>query len=454
MPLDEHWYKRLNAIQDSVGESFVALLPSAEKLDKAHKAFVASSHQAVVELSPDIVNPKRLLSSRQDADRLLQDILSYENAPQVRELYAERLREVMTNIDMILAAYARDKEAFLSANKSLYGIPDRDIFAASCSWLREEIVSHRDRAGAELCDELLSLLPDIAGTKSLLTPSDEVFQTIKNLHFAPGGFVEQMFGGVDLPDNAIIDTGIGDPIVRQIISNIGSDFELRESPNGLWAVLQSQRQVVRPASMALTKRQFMGIVAHEVGSHLLEATNGARAPLRLLHSGLDRYEAGNEGRAFLREQIMYDRFEEYVDQPSWAPTKASWEYRVAIHMIISLASGLAGRHYNFADAYRLLSTLFRFWTAKRGEPVDEKLIHNGAWSMAVRVFKGTDGAGGAYCKDIVYLEGNIRCWQVAAKRPELILIGDLGKFDISNERHVAALTSLGLIPSDDQKSLE
>ncbi len=142
---------------------------------------------------------------------------------------------------------------------------------------------------------------------------------------------------------------------------------------------------------------------------------------------------------------MYPRIQDYVDQPDWKPTKASWEYRIAIHLIISLASGLYERTYEFAELYHILTILFRFWTAKRGEAIDETVIHDGAWSMATRALKGTDGHGNAYLKDIVYLEGNIRCWQVAATHPEMIFSGDRGKFDIANPRHIQALTQIGIL---------
>ncbi len=221
------------------------------------------------------------------------------------------------------------------------------------------------------------------------------------------------------------------------------------SPSGLWAVLPTTRQVLRPKNFALNKQQFMAIVSHEVGSHLLEYSNGSVAKLKLLELALDRYECGNEGRAFLREQIMYDSIAGYINQPDWSPTKASWEYRVAIHMIISLAMGLHDHRHNFAEIFHILTVLFRFWTAKRGEEIDEETIGKGAWNMAVRALKGTDGRGGAYCKDIVYLEGNVRSWNVAADRAELILEGDKGKFDIANERHITALTNLGIIAKEE-----
>jgi hypothetical protein len=176
--------------------------------------------------------------------------------------------------------------------------------------------------------------------------------------------------------------------------------------------------------------------------------NGGRSKLRLLSLGLAGYEKGNEGRAQLREQIMLPTPEAYVSQ-IWHPAKASWQYRIAIHTVICLASGMGGETFGFRDIYRLLVALFNLWAAKNGndmiKPGDEDLAR-GAYHMAVRALKGTSGRGGAYYKDIVYLEGNIRAWQLANEWPELILYGDLGKFNIGNREHVTMLQELGIIP--------
>jgi len=58
------------------------------------------------------------------------------------------------------------------------------------------------------------------------------------------------------------------------------------------------------------------------------------------------------------------------------------------------------------------------------------------------VLKGIEGE--TYMKDIVYLEGNARCWQIAAVKPERILDGDLGKLDISRQDHLEILKFLNI----------
>ena len=68
--------------------------------------------------------------------------------------------------------------------------------------------------------------------------------------------------------------------------------------------------------------------------------------------------------------------------------------------------------------------------------------HEQAWVTTTRVLKGIPGE--TYMKDIVYLEGNVRCWMNAAENPERILDGDLGKFDISRQDHLEILKSLNI----------
>ena len=146
---------------------------------------------------------------------------------------------------------------------------------------------------------------------------------------------------------------------------------------------------------------------------------------------------------------MYPDFSAYVRQPDWVPLKAGWHYRVAIQVAVGLARGLSGRPLGFREIYLFLVDLFTAWVADlrsaTGQP-DGQAAHDGAWNMAVRIFKGTSGAPGAvYTKDIVYLEGTVRAWQLAAKRPEFIMLGDAGKFDISSEKHVTMLSKLGIL---------
>jgi hypothetical protein len=404
------------------------------------------AHGKLPNLYPHLDNTGKYDKLRSDLEDLQTDISNQEKNQIIQKLYTWRIDESILNIDMILAAGRQDDKAFETANRKIYGEPNRTIFDSSCAWIREQIRTAvaQNKSIEKVGNELLGLLPDTRGDASELFPDPETFSKVRNLHLEPSGYLPQLLGNVQLP--AQVTPKEGDAITRQAIQNVGSDFTLTDSPSGLWAVLQSHKQVVRPQDYALNSESFQGIIAHEIGSHLLESTNGSKSKLKLFELGLGRYEAGNEGRAVMREQIMYSSMDEYVYQPQWYPTKASWEYRVAIHMIISLATGVMGRRWDFTELYNLITKLYEFWTVSRNLPIIEEVIHRGAWSIATRALKGTSGQGGAYYKDIVYLEGNIACWRAAKQNPELVLYGDLGKFDIANHEHVMMLNELGILP--------
>ena len=58
--------------------------------------------------------------------------------------------------------------------------------------------------------------------------------------------------------------------------------------------------------------------------------------------------------------------------------------------------------------------------------------------------------GGNYFKDKLYLEGHVAVWLTAALRgPQVISEGDLGKFDITNPRHIMFLQARGLLPDNE-----
>ncbi|HEX8226893.1 MAG TPA: hypothetical protein VF572_03435 [Candidatus Saccharimonadales bacterium] len=437
-PTDGEWYALLKPLIDAIGEPFERLMPPKRLLDGAFDDFVRSGYTADPSLFPVIDDREGLGLTRASLSKLHNMIVEQEPSSQIRELYASKIQELQLQIDLVLAAGTHDKAKYHEANISIYGMPDKDVFSAACDWVRRQA----QQTGNV---EVLTVIPEISHpVKAAFFPDQRTFDAVRVLHDSDSSYMKQLFGTAHLAGDTLFTPKNGDQLVRSAIKNIGSAYELIDSENGLWSVLHSRNAVARPPGYDLNPEAFYGIVCHEVGSHLLESVRGAASGLRLLESGLDRYECGNEGRAFLREQIQYQSMEEYVSRPPWHPMKASWHYRVALHIVISLATGVGGRQYGFADAFAVVMALFRMWNHKAQHP--KEILVSGAWNLVVRALKGTDGTGGAYHKDIVYLEGNIRCWQAAQDWPALILLGDRGKFDIANNRHVILLSELGIMP--------
>jgi hypothetical protein len=441
--LDASWYEQLTALTQKTGETFERLMPPLTEVQRKRQAFEASGYTENPDLSARHLKAEPLTAARNELRSLRENVAKHETNEYIRDAYIARIDELIANHDMLLASAAQDMKGFKAANEAIYGKPDPDVFAAVCQWIRHE--AGQNPGLGSVAKQVLREVPDIKGNLGLLTPDEELFHDIRAMHREPGGYYEQLFGADGLPTQNTITQAEGDAICQRILQNIGSDYRLGYATNGLWAVLPSVKQVMRPPNYELDREAFIGIVSHEIGSHLLETVNGEKQSLKLLSSalaGMDRFELGNEGRAFLREQIVYASTDEYTRQPSW-------HYCIAIHMTVSLAAGLYDHPYNFHEVYRVLAALYRFWNEKNQPGGPSSQADDAAWHMALRVFKGTDGTGDAYRKDIVYLEGNIRCWKLAETQPELIFLGDSGKFNIANPRHIRILEGLGIIKTLD-----
>lgn len=443
--LDAAWYERLMSVTTDVRETFIVLEPGQPQLRAQHEAFFASGCRTEPNLRPKEVSNYPAEKIIDGLRSLLDDIEATENNTHIRAAYAGHIREQIANLELIQAAAHDDRETFLERNVSLYGMPDKAVFGAVCAWIRQELEASRDRPElSDLAEIALELMPESRGAPDLLVPASDVFKSVRDAHFSENGYFSQLFSPDGYPDAPYIEQEHGDAITRQAIVNVGADYTVASAEDGLWAVLPRSREVVRPPGYRVDRDYFSGVIAHEIGSHLLEEANGSRQPLRLLRLGLEGFEKGNEGRAYLREQIIYPATEVFMRQPSW-------EYILALHLSVSLGSGLAGRPYSFSRLYELLYALHRFWRERRYplDTINDAQTRDEAWFLAVRVMKGTASEGGCYMKDTVYLEGNIACWRLAAKKgPSVIQAGDIGKFNILDDAHWDILRGLGIVSAN------
>ena len=439
--LDEAWFDRYHAIKVAVGEAYEMLEPRPQTLRKLRDEFEASGRSINISLVSDRVNLDHYKACLTQSERLRSDIDSTETNGLLREVYLDAIKDLTATIELIIAGSIGDKERFASANAVLYDKPDEHVFMALCHWIRsdaQKALSSENTDLHALAQKVLDLVPQLDDNHQVLIPSENVFYQVRQTHRQVNGYYNLLFGTNDIPLGAYFTQSEGDAICRDILANIGADeYTVTSSENNVWAVMRSRKELVRPAGYRLDHDEFIGIVSHEIGSHILEEVNGQKQRLKLLGTGLAGFEKGNEGRAFLREQIVYDSERTFLGQ-------FAWEYIVLLHLSVSLASGVRTKRYTFVELYETLHALYAFWREKRMPQAtnNEQFALEEAWHLAVRIMKGTDGLGGAYMKDTVYLEGNIRCWQLAADDPNSILFGDKGMFDVTNERHRVIVRSL------------
>lgn len=446
--LDQQWFDKLHHIDNTtpiIGlsrELFTVLGPDHENLERFQRVFND------IPFSPDLRHKDFDIASLAKPlallQKLRQEIVDKEHNPFIAQAYAQRIDEVILNNDILIAAVRGDKAGFAKANHALYGRPNVKLFKAECAWLHSyarQYARSPNEYVRQCAHELMAAIPRYrSGSHKNLFPGNAIFQRVRRMHYKPAGYFDSLLGGSPIPE--YVDAEQGDPILQNAIQTIGADYGIADSADELWGIVHHQRTVVRPANFHLPRAEFIGLVAHEIGSHLLERCNGRRQALRLLEIGLDRYEAGNEGRAFLREQLAYTSPYDMQHQPGF-------EYIVLKHLAISLGIGLADRPYSFRKLYDTMLPVCNFFQILRqpDNPVyAQETAKSETWQLLVRVLKGTDGHGGAYLKDIVYLEGNVRAWQAARRNPEIILFGDNGKFDIARRDHLTLLSAAGLTP--------
>lgn len=439
--LDEAWFDRYRAIKCSIGDAYEILEPDASTLDRKRQTFEVSGRKINIALLSDRVVIEDCERYQDDLQRLKEDITKNEANKLVRGVYFDAINDQLATTELMIAGATGDKKRYEAANLALYDRPDPAFFKAACSWIRNDAKREINNANAglsKLAEQVLNIIPSFDDNHEMLIPSEKIFQEVRKAHQTKGGYYELLFRDY-IPESAYITQDEGDEICRRALKNIGSSWTIAEAENNVWAVMRSRKELVRPSGYRLDRDEFIGIVSHEIGSHILEEVNGEKQQLRLLGTGLAGFEKGNEGRAFLREQIVYSSERTFLHQ-------FSWEYIILLHLSVDLATGLHKKPYTFVELYETLYVLYAFWRERRMpySTNNDLFAHDEAWYLTVRTMKGTDGTGGCYMKDSVYLEGNVRCWQLAEKDPQSILFGDQGMFDITNKRHreiVQLLTS-------------
>lgn len=378
-------------------------------------------------------------------DSFKRELLESGVETHIAQAYRWAINEAIAGIRIAHYSAIGDMDRVRAYNKFIYGTPNPEIFDATTDLFRtdaEQYLNNEYDAVAQAAQAVINTVPNMGGDRQRLSPDDEIFALVKEMHFREGGYFALMLAGIDLPKGEKVPMEVGDPALRRVLRNIESDFDIQDSSGTVWSADSFRRALLRPANYNMVYNRFMGLaIGHEV-RHILEGVNGERQSLQLFAQGLDRYEKGNEGRAVLGEQVVYDSFKKFS-------SLLRWQDIMRRHFAISLAEGLAGEEMSFSRVFEVVNNIDRLWErSKKPEDIvaaDAKADKR-TWDLMTRIMRGMDGQGGAYLKDITYLEGNLAVWAVAEQHPELIEAGDLGKFDISNPRHIAIAQHFKVIP--------
>lgn len=441
--LDESWIAEFSRIATPGSSIYESLSLPADEARRERENFLADPTYNP-NLQPRNVDELAVLQTDREVTAWKDRFRNEASGEPFVEAYGWRCNEILANIRMLLAASRGDGHRFDRYNRFVYGAFDQTTCAAAFDWFRHGARSKIDsseRTVSQLAAAVLESLPDLGGDLQNLVPQPEVFLAQRQRHFQPGGHYALLFAGVTLPPKGPVKPETGEDILYAVRSNLHADaYAIVDAPGSAWGVSHNPPELRRPATYSMPLARFIGLGPGHEWTHVLEKINGDRQPLRLSGFGLDRYENGNEGRAVLREQVAFETFGAFSKQ-------LRWQDIVRRYVAIALAAGVDGKARGFREVFQIMNTVDRLWEYERDKnPNDEGVADRKAdqrtWDLLARIFRG----GYVYWKDKVYLEGNVACWQAAAAHPELIDQGDLGKFDITNHRHVSLLLELGVLP--------
>ena len=446
--LDADLESSLSAVLGGHNEIYSELTVASEKKELISEAWKDGQNPS---LTLEVADEDQLFLRQSALRQWKRELLDNDELdPDIKQLYRWKVNEHIANINMLIASNQGDMPNFARWNEFIYGKPDEAIYRGALDWVAsdaERLVSDPEQPEVVVvaAQDVLSMLDGKRGYRELLSPDSETFEKVRADHMQQTGYYGLLLAGVEVPRGKIT-TAIADPIIEQVLRNIKSSKDVRDASGSSWSVVSDA--VLRPKTMNMPYQRFVGLgLGHEVGSHELERVNGSRGPIALASEGLDRVELGNEGRAVIREQVPYETFDEFGKLVRWRDI-------LRRHIAISYASGV-GEDMPAAssDVYTFVNTIDRMYALKlkpQDERVAEESAHKKTTDLLLRVLKGTDGLGGAYLKDKVYLEGHVASWLSAAQRgPRAIAEGDLGKFDINNPRHLNALRKFGLLPEEE-----
>ncbi len=185
---------------------------------------------------------------------------------------------------------------------------------------------------------------------------------------------------------------------------------------------------------------------HEYEGHLGRSANGYATKLKLMGHGFDRVSRIEEGNAMFGES--------FVDT---APNELT---AFAGVMAIGLAKGLdtprdvrSGDDLrDFRDTNEALQKIYRFKALLDGKSMADAdaSAQTLAWGRSVRTFRGStcDSPGSVLLKDYSYGEGFLETHLFVSEDTDRLGLLRFGRIDPMQERHLAALVELEIMPED------
>jgi uncharacterized protein (TIGR02421 family) len=192
-------------------------------------------------------------------------------------------------------------------------------------------------------------------------------------------------------------------------------IDVRDDTSG---VMVANGSLLIATTASVSRSRLAGLLAHEVGTHILTYFNGSLQPLKLMASGLAGYEETQEGLALVAEAA--------VGGLTWGRLR---QIAARVVVVRRLLEG-----YTFAEAHRELTDLYGF-------------SPGGAFTIVMRVWRS-----GGLTKDAIYLRGLQEVVEYVARGRDLDFLwrGKLALVDLALAESLSDTGTLGraaILPS-------
>ncbi|HET8574556.1 MAG TPA: tyrosine/phenylalanine carboxypeptidase domain-containing protein [Candidatus Paceibacterota bacterium] len=396
--LDARWFSRYRKV--GIFDD-IAYFRRTPKLLKQKELFLSGESK-----KPEFfyeIPLEELRDRREKLKRFQDDLLTKERNDIVREIYADRIDELLVKIELLFAVSKRDDEKVFEFSQKLYGTPDREILKNAVSLLLGAAETREVPPGEflQLLQEKTGALP---GRKHFVRSAEQKKDLVK---------AEEL-----------------QKIFEDKLHELGAPWRVKLSDRAAAIFLRYDKKTIYiPRNRRVSRSYVEGLLEHEIGVHLTRHLNGLKSPLRLLSSGLAGYLKGEEGMA---------AYFEWRKDPQYLPG-------VRNYIAVCLATGMVEKDLGFREVFEFLKEYFVLFQIP-GNEAGGRAAEEYAWTRAYRVFRGTTGNGKNTCftRDLMYFQGFKEIESLVKEESPEMERFFAGKYDPANQKHRDILDALGL----------
>lgn len=344
--------------------------------------------------------------------------------------YGERYAMTHEFIDAATLSRSEDPEIrsaaqkhYMELNIELFGAPEKEVYESLMAETRQKI---EDKVLSPEMDviraELFTLLPKSESVGSRFIPSDETVAGMQRAaEYLYGGMLTHIPEGQDTfsPEQV---ADVFRAIVSEEFGEAAQDWRVVVARGTSITVSAGEKLIKIPENRKpIRYDELRGLVAHEIGVHMLRAITGSDTDLPILTTGLSGYYDSEEGLGKVMEQAL------------------KGEYKDSGIPYYEIAGLMYFENKDFRDVHEIMWRITALNSENKDEESVSELIarsQDSAYKSISRISRGTDDM--PWFKDLAYYNGAIKMWKYASTAfddPEKFMLLLMGKGDITNPVH-------------------